>query len=55
MLNQLEEASKTYSVASSCGLIEFDSNWQRIFVTVLTFLLDQAVRDIENCYTPALK
>ena len=25
--------------------MKFDSNWQRIFVTALTFLLDQAIRD----------
>ena len=29
---------------SSNGLIDFDSNWQCIFVTALTFLLDQAIR-----------
>ena len=33
---------KTYSTESFSGLIEFDSKWQRIFVTSLTFLLDQA-------------
>ena len=43
MLSQLEEACKTYSTESSSGLIEFDSNWQRIFVTALTFHLNQAI------------
>ena len=44
MLSQLEQACKTYSIEFSCGLIEFDSDWQRIFVTALTFHLDQAIR-----------
>ena len=43
MLSQIEQACKTYSTESSGGLIEFDSNWQRIFGTALTFRLDQAV------------
>ena len=43
MLSQLEQASKTYSTEFSRGLIEFDSDWQRIFVTALTFHLDQAI------------
>ena len=43
MLSQLEQVCKTYSTESSSGLIEFDSNWQGIFVTALTFLLDQAI------------
>ena len=43
MLSQLEQACKTYSTEFSCGLIEFDSDWQRIFVTALTFHLDQAI------------
>ena len=43
MLSQLEQTCKTYSTESSGGLIEFDSNWQRIFVTALTFHLDQAI------------
>ena len=43
MLSQLEQACKPYSTESSGGLIEFDSNWQRIFVTALTFHLDQAI------------
>ena len=43
MLSQLEQACKTYSTKSSSGLIEFDSNWQHIFVTALTFRLDQAI------------
>ena len=43
MLSQLEQACKTYSTESSGGLIEFDSNGQRIFVTALTFHLDQAI------------
>ena len=43
MLSQPEQACKTYSTESSSGLIEFDSNWQRIFVTALTFRLDQAI------------
>ena len=43
MLSQLEQACKTYSTESSGGLVEFDSNWQRIFVTALTFHLDQAI------------
>ena len=47
MLSQLEQACKTYSTESSSGLIEFDSNWQRIFVTALTFRLDQAIRTRE--------
>ena len=46
MLSQLEQACKTYSTESSGGLIEFDSNWQRIFVTALTLHLDQAI----SCY-----
>ena len=48
MLSQLEQASKTYSTESSSGLIEFDSNWQRIFVTALTFRLDQAICILSN-------
>ena len=43
MLSQLEQACKTYSTESSGGLIEFDSNWQRIFVTALKFNLDQVI------------
>ena len=43
MLGQLEQACKTYSTESSGRLIEFDSNWQRIFVTAVTFHLDQAI------------
>ena len=43
MLNQLEQVCKTYSTESSSGLIDFDSNWQRIFVTTQTFRLDQAI------------
>ena len=43
MLSQLEQACKTYSTEFSCGLIEFDSDWQRIFVTALTFHMDQAI------------
>ena len=43
MLSQLEQACKTDSTESSGGLIEFDSNWQHIFVTALTFHLDQAI------------
>ena len=43
MLSQLEQACKTYSTEFSYGLIEFDSDWQRIFVTALTFHLDQAI------------
>ena len=46
MLSQLEQACKTYSTEFSCGLIEFDSDWQRIFVTALTFHLDQAIYEI---------
>ena len=46
MLSQLEQACKTYSTEFSCGLIELDSDWQRIFVTALTFHLDQAI----SCY-----
>ena len=42
MLSELEQACKTYSIESSCGLIGFDSNWQRKFVTALTFHLDRA-------------
>ena len=34
---------QTYSTEFSSGLVEFDSNWQRIFVTALTFRLDQAI------------
>ena len=44
MFSQLEQACKTYSTDSSNGLIDFDTNWQCIFVTALTFLLDQAIR-----------
>ena len=51
MLSQLEQACKTYSTESSSGLVEFDSNWQRIFVTGLTFRLDQAILR----YRPKLK
>ena len=40
MLSQLEQACKTYSTESSSVLTEFDSNWQPIFVTALTFHLD---------------
>ena len=47
MLSILEQACKTYSTVSSGGLIEFDSNWQRIFVTTLTFHLDQAIRMVK--------
>ena len=43
MLSELEQACKTYSTESSGGLVEFDSNWQLIFVTALTFRLDQAI------------
>ena len=43
MLSQLEQACKTYSVESSSELIEFNSKLQRIFVTALLFLLDQAI------------
>ena len=43
MLSELEQACKTYSTESSSGLIEFDSNRQRIFVTALTFHLDRAI------------
>ena len=42
---QLEKACKTYSTECSSGLIEFDSYWQRIFITALTFHLDQATYD----------
>ena len=45
MLSELEQACKTYSTESSGGLVEFDSNWQLIFVTALTFRLDQAIPD----------
>ena len=48
MLSQLEQACKTYSTESSSGLIEFDSNWQRIFVTALTFHLHQALTPRQN-------
>ena len=48
MLSQLEQACKTYFTESSGGLIEFDSNWQRIFVTALTFHLDQAIEVSEK-------
>ena len=47
MLSQLEQACKIYSTESSGGLIEFDSNWQHIFVTALTFHLDQAILNIK--------
>ena len=50
MLSQLEQACKTYSTESSSGLIEFDSNWQRIFVTTLTFHLDQAIYEIKQSW-----
>ena len=43
MLSQIDQACKTHSTESSSGRIEFDSNWQLIFVTALTFLLDQAI------------
>ena len=48
MLSQLEQACKTYSTKSSSGLIEFDSNWQRIYVTALTLRLDQAIPVIKK-------
>ena len=48
MLSELEQACKTYSTESSSGLIEFDSNWQRIFVTALTFHLDRAIQSKET-------
>ena len=48
MLSQLEQACKTYSTEFSCGLIEFDSDWQRIFVTALTFHLDQAIHAVQS-------
>ena len=41
--NELEQACISYSTESSSGLVQFDSNWQRIFVTAPTFLLDQAI------------
>ena len=44
MLSELEQAYKTYSTESfTSGLVEFDSNWQLICVTALTFLLDEAI------------
>ena len=43
MLSQLEQACKTYSTESSSGVVGFDSDWQSIFVTALTFLLDQVI------------
>ena len=43
MLSQLEQACNTNSTESSSGPIEFDNNWQRIFVTALTLLLDEAI------------
>ena len=43
MLSELEQVCKTYSTESSSGLIEFDSNWRHIFVTALTFHLQQAI------------
>ena len=58
MLSQLEQACKTYSTEFSCGLIEFDSDWQRIFVTALTFHLDQAIplvpAELTGCGYPGL-
>ena len=48
MLSQLEQACKTYSTKSSSGLIEFDSNWQRIYVTALILRLDQAIPIIKK-------
>ena len=48
MLSQLEQACKTYSTKSSSGLIEFDSNWQRIYVTAMTFVLDQAISTVKT-------
>ena len=48
MLSQLEQACKTYSTKSSSGLIEFDSNWQRIYVTAMTFVLDQAISTVRT-------
>ena len=49
MLSQLEQACKTYFTESSSGLIEIDSNWQHIFVTALTFRLDQATSIQMKC------
>ena len=43
MLSELEQACKIYSTESSSGLIEFDSDCQRIFVTALTFRLNQGI------------
>ena len=43
MPSELKQACKTYFSESSSGLIEFDSNWQRIFVTTLIYRLDQAM------------
>ena len=43
MLSELEQACISYSTESFSGPVEFDSNWQGIFVTTLTFLLDQAI------------
>ena len=58
MLSQLEQACKTYSTEFSFGLIEFDSDWQRIFVTALTFHLDQAIhrsRKVKNIGGPRVR
>ena len=50
MLSELEQACKTCSTESYSGLIEFNSNWQRIFVTALTFHLDQAINTFDSSY-----
>ena len=42
-------AESAYSTEFSSGLIEFDRNWQGIFVTALTFLLDQAIFICKVC------
>ena len=46
MLSELDQACKTYSTEFSSGLIEFDSNWQRINVTALTFLSNQGISKV---------
>ena len=46
MLCELEQVCQTCSTESSSGMIEFDSNLQRIFVTALTFLLNQVIATV---------
>lgn len=52
MFSEFEQACKTYSTDYSSELVEFDSYWQHIFVTALTFLLNQDILFIELSLFP---